>query len=217
LPRPTHALGFESRTAANDPFAAAARPETREPDGAGADGCPEATRGAGPAAAPVGWLAVVDGPGRGTTFELKEGVSTIGRGADQTVRLDLGDPSVSRDTHAAIAYHAAGRRFFVGHAGKANLVRLNGRPVLSTEPLSAGDTIRIGRTMLRFVPLCGPDFAWSDGPASDGACPDGSASGAFGGDDGRKGAVPTDGGAPRDGAWSRGGRRPGAPAMEGFP
>ena len=51
-------------------------------------------------------------------------------------------------------------KFFLGHGGKSNLVRLNGRPVLSTEELSHGDAIRIGETTLKFIALCGDDFNW---------------------------------------------------------
>jgi hypothetical protein len=109
---------------------------------------------------PVGWLIVVDGPGRGSAFTLFQGVSTIGRGEDQTVRLDFGDNSISRAGHASIAYDPRQKGFFIGHGGKANIVRRNDRPVLSTEELAAGDTITIGETSLRFVPLCCQDFSW---------------------------------------------------------
>lgn len=111
---------------------------------------------------PVGWLVVVSGPGRGASFALPNGASKIGRGEDQTVRLDFGDTCISRDSHAAVAYDGESRSFFIGHGGKSNLVRLNGMPVLSTEPLVDGDLIRIGETTLRLVALCGSEFAWED-------------------------------------------------------
>ncbi|SLN73658.1 hypothetical protein ROG8370_03615 [Roseovarius gaetbuli] len=116
---------------------------------------------------PLGWLIVVAGPGRGAAFTLFNGVSKIGRGKDQTVPLDFGDNSISRENHAAIAYDPAKKIFFIGHGGKANLVRRNDRPVLSTEELSAGDEITIGETMLRFVPLCGADFTWEESKERD--------------------------------------------------
>lgn len=116
---------------------------------------------------PVGWLAVIKGPGRGATYTLFSGVTVIGRGEDQTVRLDFGDNSISRDNHAAIAFDAEKNAFFIGHGGKANLVRRNDRPVLSTEELGMGDLIRIGETTLRFVPLCGPEFGWNEAQQSD--------------------------------------------------
>ncbi len=109
---------------------------------------------------PVGWIVVVDGPGRGNSFALFNGVSQIGRGEDQAIKLDFGDTSISRSNHAAIAYDNEQRTFYLGHGGKANLVRLNEKPVLSTEEISSSDLIRIGVTTLRFIELCGADFDW---------------------------------------------------------
>ena len=109
---------------------------------------------------PVGWIIVIDGPGHGSCFTLFNGVSQIGRGEEQAVRLDFGDTSISRNNHAAVAFDDEQTKFFLGHGGKSNLVRLNGRPVLSTEELSHGDAIRIGETTLKFVALCGDDFNW---------------------------------------------------------
>lgn len=110
---------------------------------------------------PAGWIVVIDGPGRGSCFTVHTGVSQIGRGEDQAVRLDFGDTSISRNNHAAVAYDDEQGKFFLGHGGKSNLVRLNGMPVLSTEPMTNGDTIRIGETTLKFVAMCGEEFTWS--------------------------------------------------------
>lgn len=133
---------------------------------------PMAQSGGAPTSAqaqfPVGWLVVVDGPGKGASFSLHDGLTQIGRGEGQTVRLDFGDTTISRENHAAIAFDGEQRRFFFGHGGKANLVRLNGRPVLSTEDLDSNSLIRIGETTLRFVALCGADFAWDDGETGHG-------------------------------------------------
>lgn len=109
---------------------------------------------------PAGWIVVLEGPGRGASFTLGAGVSTIGRAPDQTVALDFGDMAISREMHASIAYDEEQNRFFVGHGGKSNIVRRNGAPVLATEELFHGDVLRIGRTALRFIALCGPDFTW---------------------------------------------------------
>lgn len=140
----TRLLGFEhaSDTSAN-PFDA-----------------PDATAQPSATEFPVGWMVITKGPGRGTSFSLCNGVSQIGRGDDQAIRLDFGDNSVSRNNHAAIAYDNEQRAFFLGHGGKANLVRLNDKPVLSTEELSNLDLIRIGETTLRFVAFCDDDFDW---------------------------------------------------------
>jgi hypothetical protein len=145
----TRLLGFHSADdAAPDPLAA-----------------PSAAPVAGPVRFPVGWVVVTEGPGLGASFTLRAGVSPIGRDEDQTIQLDFGDTAISRQMHAAIAYDEESRGFFLGHGGKSNIVRLNGRPVLSTEDLSDGDTIRIGETTLKFVAFCGRAFDWSRDPA----------------------------------------------------
>ena len=112
---------------------------------------------------PAGWLVIVSGPGRGAGLPVFAGVSQIGRGDDQTVQLNFGDAGISRSNHAVVAYDPERRQFYLGHGGKSNLVRKNGMPVLATEPLEDGDEIRISETVLRFRPLCGPEFCWSTG------------------------------------------------------
>jgi hypothetical protein len=84
---------------------------------------------------PAGWIVVVEGPGRGAYFAVTNSVSSIGRGLDQSICLNFGDASISRNNHAAIAYDAEQNRFFLGHGNKSNIVRRNGQPVLSTEEL----------------------------------------------------------------------------------
>jgi FHA domain len=110
---------------------------------------------------PTGWLVIKDGPGRGAAFPVLRGISQIGRGTDQTIALDFGDMSISRQHHAAIAYDPSSHQFHVGHGGKSNLVRLNGKPLLSTEVAGDGDEIQIGETTLVLKVLCTPDFNWS--------------------------------------------------------
>ncbi len=110
---------------------------------------------------PTGWLVIKDGPGRGAAFPVLRGVSQIGRGSDQTIALDFGDMAISRQHHAAIAYDPMSHQFHVGHGGKSNLVRLNGKPLLSTAVAGDGDEIQIGETTLVLKVLCTADFNWS--------------------------------------------------------
>lgn len=111
---------------------------------------------------PVGWIVVVAGPGRGASFALHDGVSKIGRGDDQTVPLNFGDNSISRENHVAIAYDVEQNAFFIGQSGRANIVRLNNKPLLSTEQLRSGDQIRVGETTLRLAALCSEGFSWAE-------------------------------------------------------
>ena len=89
-------------------------------------------------------------------------MSQIGRGEDQAVQLDFGDTAISRTNHAAVAYDPETHKFLLGHGGKANIVRLNDKPVISTEPMGNGDTIRLGETTLLFIALCNETFNWSE-------------------------------------------------------
>lgn len=110
---------------------------------------------------PVGWVVVIEGPGRGECFALLTGMSQIGRGEGQTIQLDFGDTAISRNNHAAIVYDPETHSFWLGHGGKTNIVRLNGKPVIVNEMLASGDLIRIGETILRFVALCDSNFNWA--------------------------------------------------------
>ncbi|WP_299722485.1 FHA domain-containing protein [uncultured Tateyamaria sp.] len=123
---------------------------------------PQAAASTGTVQFPVGWLLVVQGPGRGHAIPLVAGMSQIGRGEDQAVRLDFGDNTISRTNHAAIVYDSETRKFILGHGGKANIVRLNNQPVISNEDLSDGDQIKIGETLIQLKALCGESFDWSD-------------------------------------------------------
>lgn len=149
----TRVLGFE------------AQPSAVVPLFEGIEGSPVASilpaSGKGYVMFPAGWLVVKDGPGKGASYALTQGVSQIGRGSDQTVALDFGDMAISRQNHAAIAYDATSHEFHIGHGGKSNLVRLNGRPLLATEPAGDGDEIQIGETTLVLKVLCTPGFNWS--------------------------------------------------------
>ncbi|WP_170423552.1 FHA domain-containing protein [Ruegeria arenilitoris] len=111
---------------------------------------------------PVGWLVITGGPGRGASITLTEGLMQIGRNDDQAIQLDFGDTGISRSNHAVIAYDPEDRKCYLGHGGKANLVRLNGKPVLSTVALSSGDLIRISETSIRFAAFCDDGFDWRD-------------------------------------------------------
>lgn len=142
----TRILGFHAPDVAPDPLAGDAKPAAQNGGNAGQF--------------PAGWFVIIAGPGRGASFTIATGVSTIGRGEDQSIALDFGDQSVSRSAHASVAYDEEQNKFFIGHGGKSNVVRRNGAPVLATEEMQHGDTIRIGKTTLKFVAFCGSEFTW---------------------------------------------------------
>ena len=110
----------------------------------------------------VGWLVVVKGPGRGGYKPVYVGMNSIGRDPSQRVCLDYGDDTISREQHAFITYDDEQRRYWVQNGGKSNLVRLGNEALVAPAELKGNDVIRIGKTVLRFYPVCGTDFSWTD-------------------------------------------------------
>lgn len=108
----------------------------------------------------AGWIVCVEGPEKGRDYRLHEENNYIGRSSQMDVCIP-GDPTISRENHAIIAYDNLDRTFYFAPAGGASIVRHNGKAVLSTVELKAGDRIQIGKCVFMFVPLCGENFQWT--------------------------------------------------------
>ena len=122
---------------------------------------PAADAAAKTAAPVVGWLVVVDGPGRGNFRPIYPGSNTIGRQSNQRIQIDFGDDSISGEQQAFLVYDGKKRQFqVVPNLSKPNLVHLNGSALLSNSELKIHDKLMLGNTTLLFVPLCGADFDW---------------------------------------------------------
>ena len=111
---------------------------------------------------PVGWLVIIDGPGKGRVATLGMGVNSIGRDQTERVSLDYGDAMISRAHHGAITYDPRGRKFYVQPGAGTNLTYADDEPVLAPRELKPSMHLQMGNTVLRFVPLCGGDFSWDD-------------------------------------------------------
>ncbi len=130
----------------------------RRAAGKGAEGGDEP----GMADSVVGWLVVVDGPGKGSSVRLGNGQNGIGRGQNCRVRLNFGDQQISRNDHAVLTYDPRGNRFYIRQGQGVNLVYLDENPVLETTPLRPGSRIALGETTLRFIAFCDDEFTWLD-------------------------------------------------------
>jgi len=108
----------------------------------------------------VGWIVIVNGPGRGQSLALGYGMNSIGRGPDERVSLDFGDEEISRQSHALLTYDTKGRKFYLQHGGGVNLTYVGANPVLQVIELKGREIISIGKTDLCFIPFCGSDFEW---------------------------------------------------------
>ena len=108
----------------------------------------------------VGWVVVVDGPGKGNSLPLGYGMNDVARSSSARVPLDFGDDLIARSQHAIITFDPRSLKFFVQHGTSKNLTYLGDAPVLAPQELANGQEISLGATRLRFVALCGPDFDW---------------------------------------------------------
>jgi two-component system NtrC family sensor kinase len=91
-------------------------------------------------------LLVIEGEDHGSRFEIAPPTTTIGRGVHNSIRLN--DSEVSRQ-HAIIEFEAG--RFRISDRGSSNGTWVNGQPVHG-HPLTDGDRIQIGRTVIVFRP-----------------------------------------------------------------
>ncbi len=108
----------------------------------------------------VGWLAVIEGPGRGASLNIGYGNNRIGRAPTENIALDFGDEEISRENHATITFDGRHRRFYILPGQGRNLVYVNDQPVMSPLELTGGEEVLLGQTKLRFVPFCGKSFDW---------------------------------------------------------
>lgn len=90
-------------------------------------------------------LTCLTGADAGRTFALAEACTDIGRGLDASVRLR--DIAVSR-RHARIRHQDD--TFLLEDLGGPNGLILNGQRLEAPAPLTEGDLIELGRTLLRF-------------------------------------------------------------------
>jgi hypothetical protein len=109
---------------------------------------------------PVGWLVAINGPDCGKDFTLRMGNNAIGALPTMAVPI-AGDPGVSREEHAVIAYDARSNRFLIRPGAGRALAYRNGAPVETTVQLQTGDQITVGQTKLIFIPLAGDNFRWN--------------------------------------------------------
>jgi len=107
----------------------------------------------------VGWLACVKGPEKGKDYRIHEQNNYIGRGRENDISIP-GDPTISRERHAILAYDTRSKAFYFAPSGGQSIVYHNNAPVFNNVVLKAYDQIEIGESKFVFVPLCGENFQW---------------------------------------------------------
>ena len=109
----------------------------------------------------TGWLVCVEGASRGKDYAIHAEYNYIGRSTSMDICIQ-GDPTISRENHAIIAYDVLERAFYFAPSGGGSIVRVNGKAVLSNVELQAYDRLTIGKSEFLFVPFCGEKFEWTE-------------------------------------------------------
>lgn len=107
----------------------------------------------------VGWLVCVEGAEKGKSHDLWAKINTIGRDENMDVCIPS-DPTISKDTHARLAYDPKHNNFQLIPGMSVNNIYLNDEPIYIPTKIEAYDLVELGDTKLLFVPLCGDRFRW---------------------------------------------------------
>jgi len=109
----------------------------------------------------AGFLVVIEGLGRGKVFNVGYGMNSIGRDPSQCIALDFGDSQIAREAHCLLSFDPVTNRFHLQAGGEEQPTFLDEELVLSAPvELKNGSQLRLGGTVLRFVPLCSDEFSW---------------------------------------------------------
>lgn len=120
---------------------------------------------------PVGFVVCISGENRGDSYRLKPYDNYIGRKSENEICLDK-DISVSRIKHANIYYSPETNEFWIMHGESKQAIHLKaadaagcitsgpGELVQDKCKLNAYDEIVIGKSIIKFIPLCGRGFSW---------------------------------------------------------
>ena len=109
----------------------------------------------------VGWLVCIKGPHIGESFPLFAGRNSLGRGAENRIRLTK-DQKVSREKCMEVIYEPKNREFFVRPAGGSEIIYVDGKMLSDMQKIESKEQIEIGAGLYILVALCGKDFSWED-------------------------------------------------------
>ena len=107
----------------------------------------------------VGWLVCVQGPDIGKDFRLHTHFNRVGRLEGQDVQLT--DKTVSRENHFTVTYDMVNHRYFAEMGNGSTLVYVNGQSLGARAMLKKGDQIKVGESLLVFIPLEQQDVKWN--------------------------------------------------------
>ena len=99
---------------------------------------------------------------KGKDYKILGKNNTIGRGEGNDIVIK-NDSTISRQSHARIAYDVKHNTFHLIPGEGTNGLYLNDEPVYVPTPIAAFDLIEMGESKFLFIPFCGDKFNWQNG------------------------------------------------------
>lgn len=108
----------------------------------------------------TGWLVCMTGGERGKDYRLHMGKNFVGRSPSMDVVL-VDDKKIAREKHCSVIYEPKRNVFYLSAEG-SNLVYLNDELLEAAKELKEDDRIKIGDTVLLFIPFGKGDRKWEE-------------------------------------------------------
>lgn len=106
----------------------------------------------------VGWFVCVKGAEKGRDYRIHDGRSKIGRAFDNDIVIHS-DISISKHAHAEIAYDRKSNKTYLIPMSSIDLL-IGSKVVTQPTELHNHDLIKLGQTVLVFVPFCCDEYDW---------------------------------------------------------
>lgn len=107
----------------------------------------------------TGWLVCVEGPSKGRDYRILHGMNWAGRSPNMDIWIS-GDNEISRERHCAVTYDQKSNAFYITQ-GTGTLTYVNDELLEGTKTLTMGDQIKIGMSVLEFIPYCREGHVWT--------------------------------------------------------
>jgi len=102
-------------------------------------------------------LEVVEGPGAGVRIYVTETEARIGRARANEIPLNFGDDRIHRQGHGILRIYRDTATATLSPDRDEPVTHVNGEPLIATRELRDGDRIALGKTVLRYTALFGPE------------------------------------------------------------
>lgn len=109
----------------------------------------------------VGFLVCIKGPHFGECFCIYEGKNSIGRSINSRIQLNK-DQTVSRKAQAYIIFDSMNNSFLITSGESDSLAYVNNQLLLQPVKLEINNDIKIGQSLLRFIPFINAYFTWEE-------------------------------------------------------